>query len=121
MLSNGKQWLLRDRLSLTAVFPSPTVVTRRTPSMPLVGRLTPRQRELTSRSALPPWDALGPPSTTGSRGAMREQRDEQAWTEAEWERMWPMPSRETPSPEPTHPWARMVDDQDEWPGWKEFN
>jgi len=52
---------------------------------------------------------------------MREQRDEQAWTEAEWERMWPMPSRETPSPEPTHPWARMVDDQDEWPGWKEFN
>ena len=35
--------------------------------------------------------------------------------------MWPMPARETPSPEPTHPWARMVDDQDEWPGWKEFN
>ena len=50
--------------------------------------------------------------------AMPDER-EPAWTEEEWEAMWPMPSRPTPIPEPTHPWARTADDEDEWPGWKE--
>jgi len=31
---------------------------------------------------------------------------------------WPMPE---PRNEVNEPWARQVDDQDEWPGWREIN
>jgi hypothetical protein len=36
----------------------------------------------------------------------------------EYEVDWPLPADE-PRNEPNEPWARIVDDQDEWPGWRE--